>query len=141
MAVNLPYQSQDAGIPYQWADTINPADKDLFSGDLPPKMTEDLIFKASQTIEARTVVGLDNNDQVVPAVLGTTAAIGVTAHKVVAGVGQNPGGAVYRAGCFNPDALIWDATYDTDAKKLNAFHGAATPTNILVRKVQKGAKL
>lgn len=35
---------------------------------------------------------------------------------------------VYRAGHFNMDALVWDASYDTDAKKAAAFEGSVSPT-------------
>lgn len=268
MAVNLPYQSQDAGIPYQWSDSINPADIDLFSGDLPPKVTRDYQYEVSQTILARTVVGLNASNHIVPATnffqpgkaatgvltfsgvgtaddtitiggvvytlkaapttvagevkigasaaataanlvaainaaagggtnygslttehatvmaetlgagvvgitaksagtagnaLGTTEAgtntsfaaatlvggedqvgakaIGVSVIKVVTDADDTSGAPVYISGCLNPDALIWPASFDTDAKKAAAFDGAPTPTNILLRKVQKGAKL
>ena len=40
---------------------------------------------------------------------------------------------VTRWACVNPDALSWDASYDTAAKKLYAFEGAPSPTNIIVR--------
>jgi hypothetical protein len=40
---------------------------------------------------------------------------------------------VTRMGCFNPDALTWDASYDTLAKKLYAFEGAPSPTAIIIR--------
>lgn len=36
--------------------------------------------------------------------------------------------AVYREGHFNMDALTWDASYDTDAKKKDAFLGSDSPT-------------
>lgn len=35
---------------------------------------------------------------------------------------------VYREGHFNMDALTWDASYDTDAKKKAAFEGSVSPT-------------
>ncbi len=35
---------------------------------------------------------------------------------------------VYREGHFNMDALVWDASYDTDAKKAAAFEGSVSPT-------------
>ena len=37
--------------------------------------------------------------------------------------------------------IAWPASYDTDEKKLEAFRGAPTPTNIVVRKVYLGALL
>lgn len=44
------------------------------------------------------------------------------------------GAPVYRGGCFNPDALTWDASYSTDLEKFAAFRGAPTPTNIIIRR-------
>lgn len=35
---------------------------------------------------------------------------------------------VYRSGHWNMDALNWDASYDTDAKKAAAFEGSVSPT-------------
>lgn len=35
---------------------------------------------------------------------------------------------VYRSGHWNMDALVWDASYDTDAKKAAAFEGSVSPT-------------
>ena len=35
---------------------------------------------------------------------------------------------VYRSGHWNMDALNWDASYDTDAKKATAFEGSVSPT-------------
>lgn len=50
------------------------------------------------------------------------------------GSGSHKGVPIYRAGCFNPDALIWDASYSTDREKFLAFEGAPTPTNIIIRR-------
>jgi hypothetical protein len=36
--------------------------------------------------------------------------------------------AVYRSGHWNMDALVWDASYDTTAKKKAAFEGSVSPT-------------
>ena len=55
------------------------------------------------------------------------------AAPAVTGSGVTTKAPVYRAGNFNPAALIWHADYDTDAKKAAAFRGAAAPTNIVIR--------
>ena len=36
--------------------------------------------------------------------------------------------AVYREGHWSMDALVWDASYDTEAKKAAAFEGSVSPT-------------
>lgn len=45
---------------------------------------------------------------------------------------------VYVAGHFNMDALNWDASYDTDAKKKDAFKGSDSPT-IFISKPEHNA--
>ena len=73
---------------------------------------------------------------------GTNAvATGSPAIGFVKYAANNTGGAagavrveVTRWGCFNPDALLWDSSYDTETKKLYAFEGAPSPTSIIIRK-------
>ncbi|WP_292329166.1 hypothetical protein, partial [Mesorhizobium sp.] len=60
-------------------------------------------------------------------------AIGVTTAPVLDTIAAQRV-AIYRAGNFNPDALNWDASFDTDAKREAAFRGTPSPTNILIRK-------
>lgn len=45
---------------------------------------------------------------------------------------------VYRTGHFNMDVLNWDASYDTDAKKKDAFLGSDSP-GIFVSKPEHNA--
>lgn len=105
---------------------------DFLLSDTPVFFTEDFEVAASQNLAVYQVVGVDGNGRIIPAVLGTTAAIGITTAPIVTGVGQNPKLQIIRGGHFNGDMLVWDATYDTDAKKIAAFHGAETPTNIVI---------
>ena len=39
---------------------------------------------------------------------------------------------VMRQGVYNPDALVWDASYDTAEKTRLAFEGAPSPTAITI---------
>lgn len=134
--ITPPDYSALAGIPAQGSDTINVAPEGLITGHLPALLTEDMTYAASQTIAARTVVGLDGNGDIIPAVLDTTAAIGITVIAVTTpGSGTKKAAPIYRAGCFNPAMLTYDATYNTAEKKLEAFRGAPSPTNILIRPV------
>ena len=65
---------------------------------------------------------------------GGIRAIGVLAHAAALGASGSLNGQVWYSGCFNQDALVWDASFDTDAKKQAAFFGAPTPTTIIVAK-------
>lgn len=135
VAITIPNRSQTAGIPAQWEDTIAAADVALITGHEPTVLTVDLLVAASQNIPALTPVGFDGSGRLVPALSGTTAAIGITLVAVVTDASTTYKGVpVYRGGCFNPDALNWPASYSTDALKFAAFNGAPTPTNIVIRR-------
>lgn len=41
---------------------------------------------------------------------------------------------VYRTGHWDMDALVWDASYDTEAKKKAAFEGSVSPTIFIGKK-------
>ncbi|TPK15176.1 hypothetical protein FJ872_19450 [Mesorhizobium sp. B2-5-9] len=88
---------------------------------------------AIATTEAGTATAFVNTLLVGGADQVGVAALGITTAPVVdTDAAQRV--AIYRAGNFNPDALNWDASFDTDAKREAAFRDAPTPTNILVRK-------
>lgn len=85
-----------------------------------------------------SVVGLDASgnlalavvDDVTPA--NNIQAIGVLAHAASLGATGTGTGAVWYSGCFNADCLVWDASFDTAAKREAAFRGAPTPTTIII---------
>lgn len=91
--------------------------------------------KANQVLRQFEVVGQDANGDLVPAKLSATAvkATGVCSQAVTGAADGSTTVDVLESGCFNPDALTWDASYDTAAKKAVAFDGAPTPTTILIR--------
>lgn len=95
-----------------------------------------ILLGDSQTLAQFTVVGLSGG-KIVPAVLGTTAAFGILCHAATSGAANTTvRGEVWYSGCFNigsDGVLIWDASYDTVAKKAAAFIGASTPTTIVTR--------
>lgn len=125
-----------AGVASQSSDVINPAANPLVTGDAPALATEPLPVAADQVLEARELVGFDGSGNLIPAVLGTTAAIGFVMYAIDT-TGEAAGAVeveVVRQGVFNPDLLVWDATYNTDAKKRAAFRDAPTPTSIIIRK-------
>jgi hypothetical protein len=86
-----------------------------------------------------TVVGRNAQGQLVRATWNATPAsaikpIGVLAHAATLGATGTGTGTFWYSGCFNIDALVWDATFDTDAKKLAAFEDSPTPTTIIAAK-------
>jgi hypothetical protein len=60
--------------------------------------------------------------------------IGITTAAVTTGSGVTTTVDVYRSGMFNPDALTWDASFNSDAKKKAAFEGSISP-NIFIQKI------
>lgn len=86
-----------------------------------------------------TVVGRNASGQLVPAVWDAVEAnrvrpVGVLAHAASLGASGTGTGTFWYSGCFNMDALVWGASFDTEAKKLAAFEGSPTPTTIIVAK-------
>jgi len=93
---------------------------ELFAHPEPDAWTEAFPVAASTTLLYGQVVGL-NAGNLVAAVDGSIKPIGVLAHSIATAVGQTANGTVYRSGHFKKDSLIWDASYNTDTKKLAAF--------------------
>jgi hypothetical protein len=56
----------------------------------------------------------------------------VLAHAASLGATGSGNGQCWYSGCFNPDALVWDDSFQTAAQKAAAFRGAPTPTNIII---------
>jgi len=122
------------GIPEQSFETFGAQNPALITGDFPHVVPVEYPVAAGSELEVYTVVGFNGNGEVVPAVLGTTAAVGVLMNAVDNTVETTETHCVvWRMGVFNPNLLNWDASYDTDAKKFNAFEGAPSPTAIIIR--------
>lgn len=139
MAIQAPYLAHQAGFPGQWSDEINPVREGLIVGETPAVVTVDMTIAASQDIPEYTPVGFDASGDLIPAVSGTTQAIGITLYPIQTPTSPVQGIPVMIQACLNKDMLNWDASYDTDEKKFEAFRGAPTPTSIVVRKVYLGA--
>lgn len=137
-----PYLSQGAGIPSRTTESLTTNDKTLITGHEPALLTEDFPVADEQTISALHVVALDSNGRIIPALWHGTETSGAwpVGIAVIGATTEDdnvfPGIPVYRAGCFNPDALVWPASFDTDAKKWSAFRRALAPTgtNITLRR-------
>lgn len=110
----------------------------LLSGDMPRlasapmKLATDTVFKQFQ------VVGFDSDNNLVPAVYDADPADAIQAVAVITQAVDTTGkigvtAPVFWSGCFDPDALVWDESFDTLDKKLEAFRGAPSPTQIIVR--------
>lgn len=133
----IPDTSATPGLVAQGSDIITAVDVALITGNEPAYMEEDMTVALSQTLVAYQAVGLDGSGNIIPAVLGTTAAIGITLHAITTpGSGALKAVPILRAACVNPAKLVFDATYDTDEKKREAFRGAPTPTNMIVRPIK-----
>lgn len=114
----------------------------LFTGDkavtTTPETVADAVI-ADDDLPALSVVGRDANGKLVMAVMGSVdpdddiPPIGITTATVKEDATTKTV-AVYRSGCFNPDALNWGASYDTDAKKRLAFEASPAGTDIHIRK-------
>ncbi len=108
---------------------------DFLLSDQPGFFTTDMTVALSQTLSLYEVVGVDGSGNIIPAVEGTTQAIGIMAGAITTDGVSTKTAQVIRGGHFNGDALVWDATYNTDALKEAAFEGAGSPTQIVVAHV------
>lgn len=135
-----PDRSWDLGVPKQDSNDFGITPTGFITGEYPTQFVQDMPVAASQTLAAYTVVGLDGAGRIVPAVSGTTQAIGFLMYPVTSGVGEYPVGRILRSACFNPNfsAIVWPASYDTAAKKMNAFNGAPSPTQFVARPLSHG---
>lgn len=137
--VNVSYKNADVHGRAAFEELDRFIQDNLLAGSEPalsPAMS--LPQKASTTLAQFTVVGFDVNNEIVAAAApdaGTPIKpFGIVAHASAVGVG---GGKVqvWYTGCFNLDGpLVWGASFNTEAEKLNAFIGSPSPSNIIVRK-------
>jgi len=100
---------------------------ELMSGDTPLVVTtsepvDSTVLTAGMA--ALRVVALDAQGEVVDAAHGSLQAVGILVSPIAAGSSAGTRALLYRAGCFNPAALSWPASYDTDEKKRTAFISA-----------------
>lgn len=135
-----------AGIAGKSEDTLTPMAEAILAGDVPNLFSTWETVESGQTLEALTVVGFDANGHIVPADISDgdpanhVTAIGVLVYPIdtdTTGTNADTVAEVYRGGNFNPDRLVWHASYDDDAKKRKAFEGAPSPTQIVVTKTQQ----
>lgn len=131
-----------ATIPNQYADPGRAAFEELdtytqsflLAGNH-PELAPALSYPADEAIPLAqfSVVGLNGSGDLAMATQdGTVQAIGVLAQAWAGSAASTA--PVWYSGAFNIDALVWDSSYDTDAKKLAAFAGAPTPTQIVCAK-------
>ena len=113
---------------------------ELLAGDTPPWADESYVVANGEAdMELYTVVGFDANGGVVLPVTGSVdpnddiKPVGFTAAKFVDADGVKKVKVCRQAHVFI-DALIWPASFGTDALRMAAFEGAPSPTNILTKK-------
>lgn len=138
---NTSYVKSDVrGVPmFQALDQA--VDSNLLAGFEPEvQQPRRILLASSKTLAQFTVVGLDGSGHVVPAVYATDntliTPIGVLLHAATsAGSNTTVYGEVLLTGLFNAGSddagtgspLVWDASWNTLAKKL-ASPGVANPT-------------
>jgi len=129
--VTVPYS--EAGLAaFEQLDTF--LQKFVLMGEHPRLAAGVFTVKANEVLEQFTVVGISAGKIEKAQFDGDPKAVGVLTQAVTGNAGGTTTVAVWYSGNFNIDALVWDASYDTDAKKLAAFDGADTPTTIRMGK-------
>ncbi len=134
-----PNNTWDAGVPSQESHDFAVTLEGLITGETPAQFVQDFPTAFSQTLPAGRVVGLNASGDIVSATWNATPAsaikpIGILMFAVTTGASGNKLVArVLRSGCVNPALLTFDATFDTAAKRLAAFEGSPSPTQIVLR--------
>ena len=96
---------------------------------------QNLPVEAGDTFEKFEVVGLNEAGFIKPATADKTVQAGFVVTQAITGsADMQTKVPCFHQGNFNPDALVWDESFDTDAKKEMAFFGASAPTQIIVTK-------
>ena len=127
---NIPYG--DPGVAAFQSDEFGRIE--LTAGDTPAWADEVLTVAAGTgDLPLYSVVSVNGSGEVIPAVLGTSEAIGFTASAYVSAGGVLKVKVCRMAHVFI-DALNWPASYNTDVKRLGAFRAAPAPTGIIVSK-------
>lgn len=113
---------------------------DPLYGDTPPLAVVTIAATADGALDLPiySVISFDGTDILLATHAGDPAASNaayVTAAPIVLADNESMDIPVYAAGHFDMDALNWDSSFDTDAKKKTAFEGSISPT-ILVSKKQ-----
>ncbi len=129
-------RGQQAGIPGQWQDAWTDPTRNLLTGSQPELLITDEKVPANVDWPALSVVTKDAATGVLALATKTTKATGILTTGVKTDARTTEKTGVYRAGCFNPDLLKWDASFATLEDKRMAFEGAATPTNIVIREIR-----
>ena len=122
-----------AGVAAQSSDIINAQEESLVTGGAPAQASMMIPAAAAQTFTARQVVGVNGSGNVVPAVRGTTQALGYIVYAPSGATTLGQMVSVMRQGVFNPNLLTFDASYGTAEQKRLAFEGAPSPTSIILR--------
>lgn len=132
MTTNIPFGAP--GVASFASDSYG--QREVRSGDTPVSTTSVLVPQ-NTNLPIYSVVGMAGNDSAVGISLaqadGDPQAYGITTAPVVTGSGVTTTVDVYRSGMWNPDALNWHASFDTDAKKFAAFEGSKSPNNFIQR--------
>ena len=140
-----PDRSWDLGVPSQESNDFGVTPHGLIIGEYPAQFTVDMVTAFSQTLAAYTIVGQNAAGEIIPAVWAAdntaVKAIGILLYPVTSGAtGTKPVARVLRSAAINPfyPSLVWGASYDTPAKKMNAFEGAPSPTQFVTRPLSHG---
>ena len=126
----IPYGGE--GVP-SGVDTQEFSYQELLAGHIPEFLTvSGHEADGATAMAAFTVVGLSGGVLVPATEDKTVQALGILAAPILANATTQKVGLI-RGGNFRAEALVFDASYDTDAKKLAAFEGAPSPTQIVLQ--------
>ena len=107
---------------------------ELRFGDTPAivERNQTVTSTAGITLPLGAVVNIDDGEiTLATSTAGVSNATHITASPLVIGAGETMEAPMYEAGHFRQQALTFDATFNTDALKQNAFKGSDTPMIVI----------
>lgn len=105
--------------------------------------TTQITVPENQDLTLYELVGRDGLPAVYSADYSATGnqPYGIMAAAVATAAGQTMKAPVYRDGSWSQGALVFDSSFDTDAKKQAAFEGSASPTIFIEKRTYVDASI
>ena len=133
----------DPGIAGFATESWQSAEEPRYGEGVPTTTHKTVTSAAAATFKLYAVVHIAANGAITMAEHDGTAsdANAILAAPAAFTAGQSMSLPFYREGHWSMDGLVWDASFDTDAKKAAAFEGSTSPTIFVSKKLFTNAAI
>lgn len=129
--------SNDPGIAGFATESYESAAEPRYGEGVPTTTHQTVTAVADVTFKLYSVVNINEDGEITLAEHDGTSsnATAILAAPAVFEDGDSMSLPFYREGHWAMDGLVWDASFDTDAKKAKAFEGSVSPTIFISKKL------